>query len=173
MKIKALDLTLTALFSVIICICSWISIPSVIPFTLQTFAVFLTLLTLDGKRGSYAILLYILLGTVGLPVFHSFTGGIGILLGPSGGYITGFLLTGLTYWIITKKAGEKLWIKAFALLIGLILCYLSGCIQFAIVSSVTVNSAFLTCVLPFLIPDGLKLILALLLSNKINKINKV
>ena len=173
MKSKTLDLTLTALFSVILCLCSWLSIPSAVPFTLQTFAVFLTLLVLGGKRGTTAILLYILLGAVGLPVFHSFTGGPGILLSPSGGYITGFLLTALTYWLITKKAGEKLWVKALALLTGLLLCYLTGCIQFALVSEVSVKAAFSACVLPFILPDTVKLILSLLLSNKLGKISKV
>ena len=173
MKSKTLDLTLTALFSVIICVCSWISIPSAIPFTLQTFAVFLTMLLLGGKRGTTAVLLYILLGAVGLPVFHSFTGGIGILIGPSGGYITGFLLLSLTYWLITIKAGEKLWIKALALLSGLLLCYAVGCVQFTIVSGAAVKSAVLTCVVPFILPDILKLFLSIVLSIKINKFSKV
>ena len=173
MKSKTLDITLTALFSVIICVCSWISIPSAIPFTLQTFAVFLTMLLLGGKRGTTAVLLYILLGAVGLPVFHSFTGGIGILIGPSGGYITGFLLLSLTYWLITIKAGEKLWIKALALLSGLLLCYAVGCVQFTIVSDAAVKSAVLTCVVPFILPDILKLFLSIVLSIKINKFSKV
>lgn len=173
MKNKTLDLTLTALFSVIICVCSWISIPSAIPFTLQTFAVFLTILLLGGKKGTTAVLLYILLGALGLPVFHSFTGGIGILLGPSGGYITGFLLLSLLYWLITKKAGEKLWIKALALLSGLLICYTVGCLQFTIVSGTSVKSAILTCVVPFILPDILKLFLSIVLSIKIKKISKL
>ena len=110
---------------------------------------------------------------VGLPVFHSFTGGPGILLGPGGGYITGFLLLSLTYWLITKKAGENIRTKVFALLTGILLCYLTGCIQFALVSKVSVKSAVLTCVVPFILPDAVKLILSLLLSNKLAKINKV
>lgn len=173
MKNKTFDLTLTALFAVIICVCSWLSIPSAVPFTLQTFAVFLTLLVLGGKRGTIAIILYILLGAVGLPVFHSFTGGIGILIGPSGGYITGFLLLSLTYWLITKKAGEKLWIKALALLTGLILCYIAGCAQFALVSYVSVKTAVLTCVLPFVLPDILKLFLSVFLSIRLVRVSKV
>lgn len=173
MKNKTSDLTLTALFAVIICVCSWLSIPSAVPFTLQTFAVFLALLVLGGKRGTTAILLYILLGAVGLPVFHSFTGGIGILIGPSGGYITGFLLLSLTYWLITKKAGEKLWIKALALLAGLLLCYISGCAQFALVTDTSVKSAAFTCVLPFILPDTIKLILSVLFSVKLSKFSRV
>ncbi len=173
MKSKTFELTLTALFAVIIAICSWLSIPAAIPFTLQTFAIFLSLLVLGGKRGTLAILLYILIGAIGLPVFHSFTGGIGILAGPSGGYITGFLLIGITYWLITKKAGEKLWIKALALLIGLILCYCAGCLQFVAVSDISVKSAILTSVLPFILPDITKLVLSILLSVKLNKISRI
>ena len=170
---KTLDLTLTALFTVIICICSWLSIPSAVPFTLQTFAIFLALLVLGGKRGTTATVLYILLGAVGLPVFHSFTGGIGILTGPSGGYITGFLLLALTYRIIIKKAGEKLFAKAFVLVIGLIICYIAGSLQFALVTDISFKTAVLTCVIPFILPDTVKLILSILLSVKLNKINRI
>lgn len=173
MKPKALNLTLTALFSVIIAVCSWLSIPSAVPFTLQTFAVFLSLLVLGGKRGTCAIAVYIFIGAIGLPVFHSFTGGIGILAGPSGGYIAGFLLIGLIYWLITKKAGEKLLIKAVALLVGLIFCYTVGCIQFAAVSDTSFKAALISSVLPFILPDVIKLSLSLALSEKLRKIRQV
>lgn len=173
MRNKTLDLTLTALFAVIICVCSWLSIPSVIPFTMQTFAVFITLLVIGGKRGTTAILLYILLGIAGLPVFHSFTGGIGILTGPSGGFIYGFLLMGLCYALVTKKAGEKLYVKVSALLTGMILCYAVGCMHFALVSEVSAKTAFFTAVLPFILPDLLKLFVSILLSSRIKKISKV
>lgn len=73
-------------FAVLIAICSWISIPMTVPFTLQTFAVFLAVGVLGGKRGSLAVLIYILLGAVGIPVFAGFSGGIGVLLGNTGGY---------------------------------------------------------------------------------------
>lgn len=110
---------------------------------------------------------------MGLPVFHSFTGGIGILTGPSGGYITGFLLLALTYMIIIKKAGEKLFAKAFALVIGLIICYIAGSLQFALVTDISFKAAVLTCVIPFILPDTAKLILSILLSVKLNKINRI
>ena len=80
-------------FAIVIAIGSWISIPTMIPFTLQTFAVFITVGILGGKRGAAAVSLYILLGVVGIPVFAGFKGGIGVLLGNTGGYILGFLLT--------------------------------------------------------------------------------
>ena len=79
-KIRTYDMAYIAVFTVLIAICSWISIPTAIPFTLQTFAVFLSVSVLGGKRGTMAVLLYVLLGAIGLPVFSGFTGGIGILL---------------------------------------------------------------------------------------------
>ncbi len=89
MKVK--DMTLIAMFAAIMAVCSWISIPAPVPFTLQTMAVFLAVGLLGGKRGTIAVAIYILLGAVGLPVFAGFSGGLGTLLGLTGGYIFGFL----------------------------------------------------------------------------------
>ena len=71
------DITLIALLTAVIAVCSWISIPAAVPFTLQTFAVFLTAGLLGGKRGTITVIVYILLGAIGVPVFSGFTGGIG------------------------------------------------------------------------------------------------
>ena len=95
---KTLTLTYIALSAALIAICSWISIPTTVPFTLQTFGVFAALGTLGGRRGTLAILAYLLLGLVGLPVFSGFQGGPGVLLGTTGGYILGFLASALLYW---------------------------------------------------------------------------
>ena len=95
-------MALSALFGALLCLCSWISIPAgAVSFTLQTFAVALALLTLGGKWGSCAVLVYLALGAVGLPVFSGFRGGIGTLLGPTGGYLFGFMLTSLLYWLVS------------------------------------------------------------------------
>lgn len=108
---KTRDMAYIALMAVLISVCSWLSVPSVIPFTMQTFGVFCALLLLGGRRGSIAVLLYIVMGAVGLPVFSNFAGGVGKLMGPSGGYIFGFLLTALCYWAMTALLGEKTLIK--------------------------------------------------------------
>ena len=105
------DLTYVALAVGLISVCSWISIPTVVPFTLQTFAVFATLALIGGRRGTVAIVCYILLGLVGAPVFSNMTGGIGVLAGLTGGYIIGFVFIGLAYWlfetILAKERGHK------------------------------------------------------------------
>lgn len=172
---KTRDMAYIALMAVLISVCSWLSVPSVIPFTMQTFGVFAALLLLGGKRGSIAVALYILMGAVGLPVFSNFTGGVGKLMGPSGGYIFGFLLTALCYWVMTALLGDRLWIKILALTAGLVLCYTFGTLWFVEVYSrsepIGIMSALSMCVFPFIVPDAIKMALALavekLLRNKI------
>ena len=95
-RLRTRDMTYIALFAVLMIVCAWISIPiTTISFTLQTFAVFAALLTLGGRRGTYAVVVYLLLGAVGLPVFSGFRGGPAALLGATGGYILGFLASAL------------------------------------------------------------------------------
>lgn len=175
MKPKVLSLTLTALFAVITVLCSMISVPAAIPFTLQTFGIFLSLFVLGGKYGTLSITVYILLGAVGLPVFHGFTGGVGTLASSTGGYIIGFILSGLVYMLITKLAGKSSKTKLISAFIGLILCYITGTLWFTVTSSQGngFSSALLTCVVPFIIPDTIKILLAFFISQRLKKINRL
>ena len=100
-RLRTLDMTYIALFAVLMAVCAWISIPAPVPFTLQTFAVSFTLLALGGRRGSFAILTYLLMGAVGLPVFNGFRGGLGVLLGTSEGYILGFAVMAVVFRAVT------------------------------------------------------------------------
>lgn len=174
MKPKVLKLTLTALFAVIISVCSMLSIPAPVPFTLQTFGVFLALFVLGGKYGTLSILVYICLGLAGLPVFHNFTGGIGIIMSGTGGYITGFLLSGAVYALITKLAGEKSHIKLIAAFVGLIICYITGTLWFSFTAeqSQGLLAATLSCVVPFIIPDTVKILLAFFIAKRTEKITR-
>ena len=128
---KTYDMVYVAVFAVLIAICSWISIPMTVPFTLQTFAVFLAVGVLGGKRGSLAVLIYILLGAVGIPVFAGFSGGIGQLLGNTGGYIIGFLFSALLMWLIEKLFGRKTWVLGISMVLGSdrVLCYRNGVVH--------------------------------------------
>lgn len=163
-----------ALMAVALSVCSWISIPAAVPFTMQTFAVFCTLGLLGGRRGSMAVLIYMLLGAVGLPVFSGFRGGIGTLLGPTGGYILGFLLMALLYWLFDRKNSLKLRGMALLLLLGLIVCYAFGTVWFIEVYSkssgpIGLTAALAMCVFPFILPDLIKLVLAMLLVRTLKK----
>lgn len=172
-KLSARDLTYIALSAALIAVCSWISIPTTVPFTLQTFAVFCVLALLGGKRGTLAIAVYILLGAVGMPVFAGFTGGVGILLGTTGGYILGFLLSGLVYWLCEKLTQNRL-AKLAACVVGLILCYAFGTAWFMNVyarnsGAIGLATALGWCVFPFVLPDVVKLLLAFALADRLKK----
>jgi biotin transport system substrate-specific component len=167
---RAIDLVYIALGAVIICICSWISIPTIVPFTMQTFAVFFVLSALGGKRGTASIILYILLGAIGIPVFSQFTSLVGVLFGPTGGYVIGFILIGLVYGIIVRFFGKNMWVEIIAMLIGLFVCYFFGTVWFMIVyaqanEAVGFSTALCWCVIPFIIPDLIKLRLAVALTR--------
>ena len=112
------DMVLCSLFAALMAVCAWLTIPGEVPFTLQTFGVFAALVLLGGKRGTIAIALYLVLGAVGLPVFSGFRGGFGVLFGTTGGYIFGFLLSGLLYWVMTALLGNRPWVQLLALVLG-------------------------------------------------------
>ena len=157
-------MTRAALFSALTAICAWISIPVAdIGFTMQTFGVFLTLGVLGGKWGTVSILIYLLLGAVGMPVFSGFRGGMGMLFGVTGGYLWGFLFSGLTYWLLERFG------KLPAMIAAMAVCYLCGSIWFHIYAGGGIGLILLRCVVPFLIPDGLKILLAHSLSRRLRR----
>lgn len=166
-------LTSIALAAVIICVCSWVTVPGVIPFTLQTMGVFFALGLLGGRDGTVSAAVYLLLGAVGLPVYSGFGSGIGHLFGATGGYMIGFLLAGLFYWLMSAvKKPDKMWIKALYMLGGLIICYLFGTLWFSYIwtkASGDFVYALSVCVVPFIIPDLIKLALAALLSDRVGR----
>ena len=162
-----------ALAAALMAVCSWISLPTAVPFTLQTFALFLTLGVLGGRLGALAVGVYLLLGAVGLPVFAGFSGGLGALLGATGGYLLGFLLTALTVWGAERLWGSSAPVFLASCLAGLGLCYLFGTVWFAAVyasSSGPVGLAAVLgwCVAPFVLPDLAKLALALALRRRLS-----
>ncbi len=168
------DMAHIALFAALIAVCSWISIPATVPFTLQTFAVFCSLCLLGGKKGFFAVLVYILLGATGLPVFAGFRGGPGVLLGTTGGYILGFLLQALLYGIAEPLFGHKAVRQIGSLVAGLFLCYAFGTAWFILLYTrssgpVALGTALGWCVFPFILPDLAKLALAVIVSRRILK----
>ena len=174
-KLGTRDMALVALMTALMAICSWISIPTTVPFTLQTLGVFLACALLGGKRGSLAVFVYLLLGALGLPVFAGFSGGAGALLGSTGGYILGFLLQALVMWGMETVWGRDRWWKlAASMLLGLVVCYAAGTLWFMVVYARTTGPVGLMtvlgwCVIPFVVPDLIKMALAILLQRRIGK----
>ena len=146
-KSKTYDLVYIAVFAVLMAVCSWISVPTAVPFTLQTFAVFMAVGVLGGRRGTMSVALYIILGAVGVPVFAGMTGGIGILTGTTGGYIVGFLFSALVMWTMEKIPGKKSVIQILSMAVGLIVCYAFGTVWFMAVYMKTSGPVGLMAVL--------------------------
>lgn len=172
MKIR--NMALCALFAALVALCAWLCIPvGDVAFTLQTFAVALTLLLLEGKWGTVAVFVYLLLGIVGLPVFTGFQGSIGTLLGVTGGYIVGFLVWALLYWLITAVVPAP-GAKVLAMAVGLLACYAFGSFWFYRVylaggSAMSMGLVLLKCVVPYLLPDAAKISLAFLLASRLKR----
>ena len=176
-KMKTLDMVYIALFACLMAICSWISIPGEVPFTLQTMGVFLAIGLLGGKRGTLAVLVYILMGVIGLPVFSGFSGVIGKLVGVTGGYIVGFLASALVMWAMETLLGKKKWALALSMVIGLLVCYAFGTAWFMVLytnskGAITLGAVLGMCVIPYIIPDVIKIAVALLLTNILKRFVK-
>ena len=170
---KVRNMALCGLFTAVLAICAWISVPmgdTVI--TLQTFGIFLTLGLLGGKRGTVTVLVYLLLGAIGAPVFSGFRGGLGALLGTTGGYIFGFMSTSILYWIMTSIKDTPR-IRLIAMVLGLLLCYICGSwwylTRYLTAAQTTLGLVLLKCVVPYLIPDAIKLTLAWILTGKLTR----
>lgn len=142
---------------------------------MQTFGIFLSLLVLGGVKGSLAIFVYLLLGATGAPVFAGFRGGLSCFLEAGGGFLLGFLLIGLTYLFFERIFCGRALCKIVGLVVGLFLCYSLGTLFFVRLymangSPVSFFSALLITVVPYIIPDAIKLYLAFLLWGRLRKI---
>ena len=173
-----LDMMYIAMFTALIAVCSQICVPTPVPFTLQTLAVFIAGGLLGWKRGVLSVAVYILLGIIGVPVFAEFSSGLSALLGMSGGYIIGFLFTAFAVGLMCEKFGKKLWVLIVSMTVGLLGCYAFGTVWFMIVYTRQVEpiglaAALMTCVVPYLLFDAVKIAVSAILVNRLDKIIKL
>lgn len=171
---KTLNMVYISLFVALMAICSWIAIPTVVPFTLQTFAIFLAVGLLGGKRGTIAVIVYLLLGFIGLPIFAGFRGGLGVIVGPDGGFLIGFIFTALVMWLIFKLFGKGTVSIVVAMVLGLIACYAVGTVWFMTIyaggtGEAGLMAALTACVFPFIIPDIIKIAAAVVVCKRLGK----
>ncbi len=169
---KTRDMTLIALFAALMALCAWLSIPATVPFTMQAFAVFLAAGVLGGKNGALAVIVYLLLGAAGLPVFSGFRGGIGMLMGATGGYLLGFVGTALVMWGVSRVFGDGTLAQLFGMAAGLLVCYAFGTAWFLAVylrttGPVSLAAVLSWCVFPFIVPDIAKMLLAFVLTRRL------
>lgn len=175
-SLSVIDIALIPLFSAIIALCAWITVPIPgIPFTMQVFGVFASLAVLGAKKGLISIIVYILLGAVGVPVFSGFNGGIGVLLGATGGYIIGFMVSAGAYLLLTQIIKNESRTAMFLkMACSHVFCYLFGSVWYLIFYTKNTGhigffSVLMACVIPYIIPDLAKIALAVFLGGEVKK----
>lgn len=177
-KIKTIDIVYIGIFAAIIAVSSWISIPFTVPITLQTMGICLASGLLGSKRGTLTTVIYILLGLAGVPVFANFASGISTILSPVGGYIIGFIFTSLIVGIVSDKTKGKVIPLIISMAAGILVCYAFGTVWFAVfyakenTEPASLSTILGWCVIPFLIPDAVKIAAASILVNRLKKFVK-
>jgi len=168
-KLNTRDMAYIALAIALNAVCAFITVPATVPFTLQIFGIFFTLTFLGGRRGAIAIWLYLLCGAVGLPVFAGFRGGFSVLLSATGGFIMAFAAVALLYFILSFFKLPH-WTQYLAAAVSLALVYFGGSAWFVYMMGGTFAHALMICVVPFILPDVIKIVLAFLLSARLCKV---
>lgn len=174
------DIVVMAISAALITVCSWISVPlGPVPVTLQTMAILAVLMTVGGRRGTIAIAVYLLLGAVGVPVFAGFKGGPASFLGPTGGFLAGFIVAALVFWLLEKLVfsrlmttpGKRLIFGLVNSLIFELVLYVFGVIWFMTVYAaktgpIGLGTVLSMCVIPFIIPDLIKMAAAAVIGSR-------
>ena len=171
-KLNTRDIACIAMGTALLAVCSWISVPMTVPFTMQTFAVCLVSALFGWRRGLWTVFCWMLLGALGAPVFAGFKAGFGVLLGATGGYIIGFLFTALITGAGAERGDRRLPALIVSMALGILSCYVFGTAWFVLVYTknsgpVGIGTALAWCVLPWLLPDAAKIALASVLTGRL------
>lgn len=159
------EMVFTAICAALICVLAPISVPAgAIPVSLGTFAIYFSAALLGGKRGTAAVIVYIMIGMVGLPVFTGMRGGVGVLFGATGGYIIGYIPLALLTGVFSDMKSKLHWTMPFGMVLGTVALYTFGTAWYMIMTGSTLAAALLACVVPFLAFDAVKMVLATLLA---------
>ncbi|MBA7498816.1 Biotin transporter BioY [subsurface metagenome] len=173
-KINIRQMTLISLFAALTAVGAFISIPIYpVPLTLQTLFTLLAAMTLGSVMGASSQIIYVLLGIVGIPVFAGFKAGIGILFGPTGGFLFGFIISAYIIGkIIELKKEKNIFYYFLAGIIGTIILYIIGITQLSLVTGIGVKKALMVGMFPFLPGDILKIIAASFIASKLKLVIK-
>ena len=164
------NLSLMALMSALLCLLAPISIPiGPVPITLSIFIIYIISYILDANSALISVFIYLLIGIVGLPVFAGYKSGLGVILGPSGGYLISYLVVVYISSYYNNKYYYNKILQLLFMFIALILCYVCGTIWFSIFKKMTFIESLFICVFPFIITDVIKIIAACMLGNEIRK----
>lgn len=164
-------MTFIALMAAVTCVLAplSISIPfSPVPISLTNLVVYFSIYILGMKRGTLSYLVYLLIGLVGIPVFSGFTGGPAKLLGPTGGYLIGFIFMAMICGYFIDKWSNKWYLCFLGMILGTALCYLFGTVWLAYQAEMSFSAALAAGVIPFVPGDLIKIIIAMLIAPQIS-----
>lgn len=171
-RISTRNMVLVALMAGIMCIVGPLSIPlpiTLVPISLTNLAIYIAAFVLPWKYCTLSCIIYLLLGTIGLPVFSGFGGGIGKIAGPTGGYLIGFIFIAIICAYVNEKFSGKLYMYVIGMIAGLIVAYLFGTLWFSYQQEIGFVKSLALCVVPFLIGDAVKIVIASFIGPILNK----
>lgn len=171
---KHKNLVLTAIMAAVLCVISPFSLPlGTIPLSFATLAVFLVSCISPPKRSVASVIVYILLGASGLPVFSGFVGGFQQIAGLTGGYIIGYIPCSFAVSYLTTKSEKSKFIYPLSMALGIAVCYFCGTVWYSYQTDTDFSAALAVCVLPFIAGDIIKIIAAsaigITLKNRLKK----
>ena len=160
-KSKVYPLAMTAVMAAVMCVLGPMSIPiGPVPISFTNLVIYLALYILGWKRGTLSYLVYMLIGMVGMPVFSGYSGGMGKLFGPTGGYIIGFIPMAIIAGIVIDKCRNR-GIQFVAMVVGTAVCYAFGTAWFCVQAGYAVGAALSLCVFPFIPGDLAKIVISM------------
>ncbi len=175
-KTKTATLVLIGLMAAITCIMGPFSIPlpfNLVPISLTNLVIFFTIYILGMKKGTISYCIYLLIGFAGLPVFSGFTGGVGKLVGPTGGYLIGFIFLALIGGFFVDKWSNNRWLCMTGMVLGEIIMYIFGTVWLAYQAHMNFEAALWAGVIPFIPGDLIKMVMAMMLGPQIkNRLRK-
>jgi len=170
------DIVHIAVFAALLCVLAQIAVPTPwgIPFTLQTLGIMLSAVILGWAKGSIAVFIYVIMGAVGLPVFAGLNGGFGVIMGPTGGFILGFVPAAMFIGLLSVNPPAVKKTKSYCarlvagITVGLIIIYSIGTVWFMYLTNSTITAALSMATLPFLLPEIPKAVIAIIGGVKIS-----
>lgn len=166
---KIYILSMTAVMTAVTCVLAPMSIPiGPVPISFTNLAIYLALYLLGWKQGTVSYLVYVLIGMVGLPVFSGFTGGLGKLAGPTGGYIIGFIPMAVIAGLVISKTNSRA-LQLLGMAAGTAVCYVFGTAWFCVQAGSDAVSALALCVFPFIPGDLAKMVIAMIVGPTIRR----
>ena len=170
MKLDAKTMTKIAVMTAVTCILGPVSIPiGPVPISLTPLAILLSVYVIGTIEGTVSTFLYVLMGAIGLPVFGGFSGGFGIIAGPTGGYIIGYIFLALIAGWFIHNFYDIIWVQFLGMCLGTAVLYTFGTVWLAKVAGMSFQAALAAGVLPFIAGDILKIICTIALGRAINK----